>query len=84
MLVKAESSIAESQTIFQEIVNKPGKIFEMMRFDFREMAEKTLSSILKDELTQFLGREKYSHHPSSTSCDYFRIDLDDCHFPPIF
>jgi len=59
MLVKAESSIPESQAVFQDILSSPGKIFELMRIDFREIAERTLSSLLKDELTQFLGREKY-------------------------
>lgn len=39
MLVKAESSISESQAVFQDILSSPGKIFELMRIDFKEIAE---------------------------------------------
>ena len=58
MLVKAEASIPESQVIFQEVLSNPGKVFEMMRFDFKSIAEMTLSNLLKEELTHFLALGK--------------------------
>jgi putative transposase len=67
MLVKAEASIPESQAIFQEVLSNPGKVFEMMRFDFKSIAELTLSNLLKEELTHFLGRQKYAHQDLASS-----------------
>jgi putative transposase len=59
MLIKAESSVPETQAMFQEIIDSPGKIFDLMRLDFKSIAEKALSDLLKEELTHFLGRQKY-------------------------
>lgn len=59
MLIKAESTVPETQAMFQEIMDHPGKIFELMRLDFKEIAEKALSELLRQELTHFLGRQKY-------------------------
>jgi putative transposase len=67
MLVKAEASIPESQAIFQDLLNNPGKVFELMRFDFKSLAEMTLSNLLKEELTHFLGRQKYAHQELASS-----------------
>lgn len=67
MLIKAESSIPETQAMFQEIMDHPGKIFELMRLDFKGIAEKALSELLKQELTHFLGRQKYQRRVDELS-----------------
>ncbi|NDG25744.1 MAG: IS256 family transposase, partial [Proteobacteria bacterium] len=38
---------------------EPERLFEMMEFDTRVIAERTLFQMLKVELTRHLGREKY-------------------------
>lgn len=67
MLIKAESSVPETQAMFQEIIDHPGKIFEMMRLDFKGIAEKALSDLLRAELTHFLGRQKYQRGDEETA-----------------
>lgn len=59
MLVKAESNIPEVKELFKSVMAEPERLFEMMEFDMREIAERTLSQMLKVELTRHLGREKY-------------------------
>jgi putative transposase len=59
MLIKAESNVPETQELFKTIIEQPERIFELMRFDMRVIAQQALSEILKQELTIFLGREKY-------------------------
>jgi len=44
---------------FQTVMAKPDQLFEMMQLDFRQIAEATLSTMLRHELTAFLGREAY-------------------------
>ena len=45
---------------FQAVMERPEQFFEMMHLDFREIAQMTLSSMLRQELTAFLGREAYA------------------------
>ena len=45
---------------FQNVMAKPDQLFEMMQLDFRQIAETTLSTMLRHELTRFLGREVYA------------------------
>lgn len=59
MLIKAQGNVPETQAIFKSLLEKPEKIFEMLRFDFKEIAERTLCELLKVELSHFLGREAY-------------------------
>lgn len=59
MLVKAESNISEVKELFKSVMAEPERLFEMMEFDMREIAERTFSQMLKVELTRHLGREKY-------------------------
>jgi putative transposase len=44
---------------FQSVMAKPDELFQMMQLDFRQIAETTLSTMLRHELTAFLGREAY-------------------------
>jgi len=59
MLVKAESNIPEVKELFKSVMAEPSRLFEMMEFDMREIAERTLSQMLRYELTLHLGRERY-------------------------
>jgi putative transposase len=51
----------EAKELFKGLLEKPEKLFEMLEIDFKSIAEKTISELLKAELTNFLGREKYEH-----------------------
>lgn len=59
MLVKAETNVPKVKELFKSVMAEPSRLFEMMEFDMREIAERTLSQMLKVELTRHLGREKY-------------------------
>ena len=58
-LEKIESSLIDARTIYKEIIEDPGKIFDLIRFDIRVMAERVLGELLKEEITHWLGRKKY-------------------------
>jgi len=70
MLIKADSIVPGTAEAFKEICNEPNKIFELMRFDLREVAEKALTEILKQELTAHLGREKYKRQSEIQNKNY--------------
>lgn len=59
MLVKAQSNVPEVRELFKSVMAEPERLFEMMEFDMREIAERTLSEMLQYELTLHLGREKH-------------------------
>lgn len=59
MLVKAQSTVPEVRELFKSVMAEPSRLFEMMEFDMREIAERTLSEMLQYELTLHLGREKH-------------------------
>lgn len=59
MLLRAQSNIPEVKELFKSVLEDPSKLFEIMEFDFREIAERSLSELLKQELSLHLGREKY-------------------------
>ena len=43
MLVKAQSNVPEVREFFKSVMAEPTRLFEMMEFDMREIAERTLS-----------------------------------------
>lgn len=61
--MKSMVSIADARLIFKEIMEEPGKMFELLRFDVRRVCERAVSELLKAELSDFLGRERYSRSP---------------------
>jgi len=65
MLIKAETRVPETQAIFKSILERPEKVFEMMQFDFRQLAERSLCELLKAELSMYLGREEYERTEES-------------------
>lgn len=58
-LEKIESSLIDTQSIYKEIIEDPGKVFDLIRFDIRSMAERVLGELLKEEITHWLGRKRY-------------------------
>ena len=59
MEMNVSSSVPEAKAIFSEMLANPGKAFEMIQCDLRQVAERTLSELLKVEMTHFLRREPY-------------------------
>jgi len=53
------ASVSEVAELIKTIQSNPGKIFELVRLDIRKEVGAYLSSLMKAELTDFLGREKY-------------------------
>lgn len=55
-MIKVTTKALEVKEIFTEIMKRPEKMFEMIEIDFKAIAERTISEMLKVELTEFLGR----------------------------
>ena len=53
------SNLLETDELFRAVLEKPEKMFEMLKIDIKEQAEITVRELIKLELTGFLGREKY-------------------------
>ncbi|MCJ7602334.1 MAG: IS256 family transposase [Desulfobulbaceae bacterium] len=62
-----EISVPEAREIFNEIQQQPEKLFEMIRFDIQQTVGDYLSSLIKAELTHFLGREPYERGAVSSN-----------------
>lgn len=58
-MLKLELNLPEIRKTLQELPTNREKLFEMMRFDAREMASKYLNQLMNMELSFFLGRDKY-------------------------
>jgi putative transposase len=57
-------SLPDVKTIFKEISEDPGKVFDLLKIDMRRSFERALTELIKAELTVFLGgREKYQRLP---------------------
>ena len=56
--MKLEITVSEVKEIFKTI-EKPEQFFEMIRFNVRETVGQYLSEMMKAELTNFLGRDRY-------------------------
>jgi putative transposase len=57
--MKLDVSVPEVVELFNEIQQRPEKLFEMMRLDIRQIAGEYLSSLMEGELTIHLGRDRY-------------------------
>ncbi|ABC76899.1 transposase [Syntrophus aciditrophicus SB] len=57
--MKLEVTVSEITDIFKEIQEQPGKLFEMIRLDIREVVGNYLTEMMNAELTHYLGREPY-------------------------
>lgn len=65
MLMKVDTTIPAIKETFQNVMASPERLFDLVRIDFKEMAEKVLSDLLKQELTAFLGRDRYERTPTT-------------------
>lgn len=58
-MISVKGKSLEVKEVFKEIMISPEKMFEMLDVNMKDVVEKTLSELLKVELTSYLGREKY-------------------------
>lgn len=72
MKMDISSSVPEAKAIFSEMLADPGKAFEMIQCDLRQVAERTLSELLKAEMTHFLGRSAYQRPVESLAAKNYR------------
>jgi putative transposase len=52
-------NLPEVAEVFKIVMEKPEKMFEMLNINLKERAEIAISELIKLELTEFLGRQKY-------------------------
>ena len=57
-MIDIESSLTEIKDTFQQIIQEPGRLFEMMRFDLRGIAERALTSNTKARTNPIFGERK--------------------------
>lgn len=56
--MQLEVSVTEFKELFNQL-QSPDELFSLLRLDVREQIGGYLSELMKAELTDFLGREKY-------------------------
>lgn len=57
--MELQVSVSEVVEVFKAIQAQPDRLFEMMRVEIREKLGEYLSELMKVELSQVLGRERY-------------------------
>lgn len=57
--MKMEITVTEAFELINEIRNRPGSLFEMIRADVKQSVGQYMSELMDVELTDFLGRERY-------------------------
>ena len=62
--MKFEISVSEIGQILKEI-QSPGKLFDMIRLDVRQLTADFLNQLMANELTHFLGRERYQRQSAT-------------------
>lgn len=66
--MKMEISVAEVRELINEIRHQPeGGLFDMIRQNVKETVAQYLTSLMKAELTDFLGREEYERCEGETN-----------------
>jgi len=66
--MKMEISIAEVHELINEIRHQPkGSLFDMIRQNVKEKVSEYLTSLMKAELTDFLGRDNYERSEGKTN-----------------
>lgn len=63
-------NLPEVKNIFNEIMKNPEKMFEMFRIDMKAACEQAIKELIKMELSNFLGREKYSRIGKDNPANY--------------
>jgi len=54
-----DANLPEVARLFKVVMENPEKMFEMLKINLKERAEVAISELIKLELTDFLGRQKY-------------------------
>jgi putative transposase len=57
--MKFKSNLPEVKETFKAIMQNPESMFELLKIDMKRSCERAVSELIKAELSQFLGREKY-------------------------
>ena len=71
-MLKTEVNVPEVKEMFKEIMEQPEKMFDMLRIDLKESCERAVSAMIRAELTDFLGREKYTRQDKQIQCRNYR------------
>lgn len=78
-MVELTVNVPEIKRFLNQIVEAPGKIFELLRVDVRESMSRFLNQLMEAELTFFLGRGRYerlggrSNHRNGYTARHFTI-----------
>lgn len=65
MKLSVKSNLPEAKKLFEICMADPAQTFDLFRIDFKSLAEKTISEMLKVELNRFLGRSLYERSDTS-------------------
>ena len=57
--MKLEITVSEVKEIFKSLHEQPQQFFEMMRSDIQQAVAAYLDAVMRTELTDWLGRERY-------------------------
>ncbi|MEW6184080.1 MAG: transposase, partial [Bacillota bacterium] len=63
-------NLPESARLFKEVMENPGKMFDILRIDMRERAEAAVNEMIKLELSLFLGRGRYERPEDGKALNY--------------
>ena len=67
-MIEVSINVPEIREFIKEIIEVPGRIFEILRFNVRETVGRYLSLLMESELTFMLGRERYDQcYPEASS-----------------
>jgi putative transposase len=72
MFKTSDENLPEVKEMFKEIMKQPEKMFEMLRIDLKSTCEAAIAELIKSELTEYLGREKYSRVMKNKSKKNYR------------
>ena len=66
-MIEVSINIPEIREFIKEIIEVPGRIFEIMRFNVQETVGRYLSLLMESELTFILGRERYERRKEAVN-----------------
>ena len=66
-MIELSINVPEIREFIKEIIEVPGRIFEIMRFNVQETVGRYLSLLMESELTFMLGRERYERRKGAVN-----------------
>ncbi len=60
-------SVSEVLTLIKEVENIPAKIFEYIGVNIKDTVGKFLTNLMENELTHYLGRDKYVRYKGNNT-----------------